>query len=639
MSIFTFVGSPFVAALGVTLLHFLWQGAVIAAFLAATLAGLEKTNARARYAAASAALVLMALAPPATLLFVLGSPEARSHSFVWPTSMTPEAPPLWPAIVVAAWMAGALFMSARLVVGFSRLSSLVRRGVTPAPAALEARLHKIARRLGMVKKVKLLGSARVDVPMVIGLLRPVVLVPLSAFEELPPRCLDALLAHELAHVRRLDFLTNVLQSIVLAALFYHPAVHWASRVMSRERENICDDDAVAAVGDPVRYARALAELEAMRARLPELALGSNGGSLVMRIRRLIDGKKDHAPTTRALAAPALVLASTLGLALAALAACGEGQTPPAEEPKVTAANAPATLDIPWLPPALRQWEPAITAAAAKNNVDPGAIAIVTLVESNGDPNAKSPGGALGLMQLMPSTALLLAKERGIADHAETRLLDPAYNLDLGASYFGKQLGEFGKQNQSRAVELAAAAYNGGPERVRAWLSGQDKLSDETERYRTLVAGMWNERNAPRSSTYDAWRERVRSKMASRASHPLPGARVTLAFHEETPETRAPHEGVDLAAAAKTAVKAPLDGKVVRVEKNEKGEPILVLAHGAGLETRYRHLAHVTAVPGAKVSRGDVIGEVGEPSGGPHVHFEVLDNGEPIDPARYLGATP
>jgi soluble lytic murein transglycosylase-like protein/Zn-dependent protease with chaperone function len=634
MNIISLAGSPFVAALGATLLHFIWQGAVIAAFLAATLVSLEKTNARARYAAASAALVLMALAPPATLLFLWSAADARPARFVLPTSISPEAPPLWPAIVVFAWILGALFMSARLVVGLSRLSSLIRSGTTPAPAALEARFRKIARRLGITRRVRLFGSTRVDVPMVIGLLRPVVLVPLSAFEELPPRCLGALLAHELAHVRRLDFLTNVLQSIVESALFYHPAVHWASRVAREERENICDDDAVAAVGDPVRYARALAELEAMRARLPELALGSNGGSLVMRIRRLIEGKKDHAPAGRALAAPALVLASTLGLALAALAACG-GETPAAEEPHSTSKNAAAALDIPWLPPVLRQWEPAITAAATKNNVDPGAIAILTLVESGGDPNAKSPGGALGLMQIMPSTALALAKERGIADHAEARLLDPAYNLDLGASYFGKQLGEFGKQNESRAVELAAAAYNGGPERVRAWLSGKDKLSDETERYRNLVSGMWNERKAPRSSTYDAWRERVRSKMASRASHPLPGARVTLAFHDETPGTHAPHEGVDLAAAPKSIIKAPLDGKVVRVEKNEKGEPFLILAHGAGIETRYRHITNVTAVPGASVARGDVIGEVGEPSGGPHVHFEVLDNGEPIDPKRYL----
>ncbi|MDC3981763.1 M56 family metallopeptidase [Polyangium jinanense] len=643
MSLANLATSPFVAALGLALLHFLWQGVVIALFLAATLAGLPRSHAAARYTAACAALALMALAPPLTFAYFHAAlaAEAFVPPNAWATIAAPAAgsgPPLWPAIVVMAWTLGALFMSARLAVGLARLSSLIRHHTVPVSSALEVRFDKLARRLGVRKGVRLVGSDRVDVPMVIGWLRPVVLVPLAALTDLPPSCLTALLAHELAHVRRFDVLTNILQSIVEAALFYHPAVHWVSRVARREREHLCDDDAVAAVGDPVRYARALAALEGMRARTPELALGSNGGSLVMRIRRLIDGKTPHAPTGRALAAPALALASTLGLALATLAACG-GEPPPAvEKPGITGTKAPsAALGIPWLPPAILRWESAIAASARKGNVDPEAVAILTLVESGGDPKAKSPAGALGLMQLMPGTAVTVAKELGIADHADERLLDPAYNLDLGASYFGKQFVEFGKKDPARAFELSAAAYNGGENRVRAWLDGKAELSEETEKYRALTTGMWNERHAARSATYDTWRERVRGKVASRSSHPLPGARVTLHFGDATPgQTSAPHEGVDLAAAAGTTVLAPLDGTVDRIEKNAKGEPVLVLAHGRGIETRYRHLANVKAEVGAVVARGDVLGEVGAPEGGPHVHFEVRDYGEAIDPARYLG---
>ncbi|MRG93801.1 M56 family metallopeptidase [Polyangium spumosum] len=645
MNLATLATSPFVAALGLALLHFLWQGAVIALFLAATLSSLPRSHAAARYTAACAALALMALAPPVTFAYFHASfaavPFVPPNAFaLLSASAEASAPPLWPAIVVMAWSAGALFMSARLAVGLLRLSSLIRHHTMPVSSALEVRFDKLARRLGVREGVRLFASDRVDVPMVIGWLRPVVLVPLYALTDLSPSCLSALLAHELAHVRRFDFLTNILQSIVEAALFYHPAVHWVSRVARREREHLCDDDAVAAVGDPVRYARALAALEGMRARTPELALGSNGGSLVMRIRRLIDGTTPQPPTSRALAAPALALASTLGLALATLAACGGEPPPAAEKPSVTAAQTEAAaLGIPWLPPAIARWESAIAASARKGNVDPEAIAILTLVESCGDPKAKSPSGALGLMQLMPRTASLVAGELGITDHADERLLDPAYNLELGASYLGKQFAEFGKKDPARAFELSAAAYNGGESRVRAWLDGKAELSEETETYRALATGMWNERHAARSATYDTWRERVRGKVASRSAHPLPGARVTLAFGDTAPkQPHVLHQGVDLAAAPGTVVLAPLDGTVERIEQSSKGEPVLVLAHGRGIETRYRGLTNVKARPGAAVTRGAAIGEVGTPEGGPHVHFEVRDNGEAIDPARYLGQT-
>jgi len=646
MSLSALATSPFVATLCLALLHFLWQGALIAAFLFATLAGLERNNAPARHAAACVALVLMALAPALTFAFFWTTVPAEPLVFPRFGVALPAPPeasaPVWPAFVVLSWMTGALFMSARLFVGLARLSTLIRRHTTAVPLALQKRLDKLARRLGIARRVRLLGSARVDVPMVVGFLRPVVLVPLSALTDLSPSCLAALLAHELAHVRRLDFLTNVLQSIVEAALFYHPAVHWVSNVIRKERENLCDDAAAEAVGDPVRYARALASLEVMRARLPELALGSNGGSLVMRIRRLIEGNAPNTPAGRALAAPALVVTTALGLVLSTFAACG-GETAPAVEAQSTPAptQAEAALGIPWLPPALTRWQPVIDEAAHKNGVDPDIVAIVTLVESGGDPAAKSSGGALGLMQIMPATATAIAEERGIADHSAARLLDPAYNLELGAFYFGKQLATFGAKDRDRAVELSAAAYNGGPKIVHDWLGGRAKLSAETERYRQLVAGMWGERKAARSATYDGWRERIRAKMASRSEHPVPVARVTLRHGEPTPAGDA-HAGVDLAAALGVEIHAPLDGTIERVEKNAKGEQILVVSHGGGIETVFRHIANISAPVGAAVRRGDVIGAIGASSGGPHVHFEVRDNGEPIDPARYLehnGAAP
>ena len=137
-------------------------------------------------------------------------------------------------------------------------------------------------------------STLADVPSVVGWLRPVILVPASAFLQLAPHQLEALLAHELAHVRRHDYLMNLLQSCVETLFFYHPGVWWVGRRMREERENCCDDVAVAVCGDPMVYARALADLEQFRGAVPKLAMAANGGSLFNRIERLIAPR----PTTR-----------------------------------------------------------------------------------------------------------------------------------------------------------------------------------------------------------------------------------------------------------------------------------------------------------------------------------------------------
>lgn len=155
------------------------------------------------------------------------------------------------------------------------------------PADLETKLRELARRMGIARVVELVESSAVTVPAVIGWLRPVILVPASALAGLSPQQLEAILAHELAHVRRHDYLVNLLQTVVETLLFYHPAVWWVSAQVRRERENCCDDLAVAVCGDRLGYARALANLEGLRSPSPRLALAADGGSLVDRVRRLV----------------------------------------------------------------------------------------------------------------------------------------------------------------------------------------------------------------------------------------------------------------------------------------------------------------------------------------------------------------
>jgi BlaR1 peptidase M56/HEAT repeats len=138
------------------------------------------------------------------------------------------------------------------------------------------------------RPVRLVASALTQVPAVIGWWRPVILMPVSVLTGggLTPLQLDALLAHELAHVRRHDYLVNVLQTVIEALLFYHPAVWWVSTRVREEREHCCDDLAVAACGDARFYATALLTMEQLRTA-PALALAANGGSLVGRVRRLL----------------------------------------------------------------------------------------------------------------------------------------------------------------------------------------------------------------------------------------------------------------------------------------------------------------------------------------------------------------
>jgi hypothetical protein len=137
--------------------------------------------------------------------------------------------------------------------------------------------------------VKVLESSLVSVPTAVGWLRPAILLPASAFTGLTPQQLEAVLAHELAHVRRNDYLVNVLQTGVETLLFYHPAAWWVSRQIRAEREHVCDDMAVRVTGDAMTYARALTRIERLRTTAPRLAMGADGGSLRSRVSRLVEG--------------------------------------------------------------------------------------------------------------------------------------------------------------------------------------------------------------------------------------------------------------------------------------------------------------------------------------------------------------
>ena len=181
------------------------------------------------------------------------------------------------------WLCGVAVLTLRLISGWVWVQRMKSHGASPAADGWQHIVARLSRRLHIARHVRLLESTLVEVPTVIGWIKPVVLLPASALAGLSPQQLEAILAHELAHIRRHDYLVNLLQTLVETLLFYHPAVWWLSRRIRVERENCCDDLAVSLCGDPYTYAKALADLEELRgAARPQafLAMAATGGSLL-----------------------------------------------------------------------------------------------------------------------------------------------------------------------------------------------------------------------------------------------------------------------------------------------------------------------------------------------------------------------
>jgi TonB family protein len=188
---------------------------------------------------------------------------------------------------VLVWAVGVTFMTGRLLIEWRNVRMLTRLDVSQLTPAWQHRVQRLIASLGVRTAVSAVQSARVHVPMVVGWLRPVILVPVSAMSGLTTWQLELILMHELAHVRRYDHLVNLLQVVIETLLFYHPVVRWVSRVMREEREHCCDDLVVSRSGDALAYARALTELAGVQTLSLQTSVASDGGQLLARIRRLV----------------------------------------------------------------------------------------------------------------------------------------------------------------------------------------------------------------------------------------------------------------------------------------------------------------------------------------------------------------
>ena len=389
--------SALTEAIGWTLLHSLWQATAIAFLLLLFVKLARRAKPAWHYTAGCLAIGAILASSISTFVMHFDAPASDPPVVEYPIaepfrSETPEAPisvntpsspstasartqvsaapaPAvevpensrpWLPWLVAAWALGVCLLSIRFLFNWNSVLTLRRGGELLADHALLARFGILATQLKISRPVRFLISSHARVPMVIGWLKPAILLPAGLLSGLDTRQIEAIVAHELAHIRRYDYLVNLLQNLVETVFFFHPAVWWTSAQIRRDRENCCDDVAAALSGGSLHYARALVALEAqLCASVQTLGPAANGGNLLSRIRRLAGSPEPQRSIVPAALASFAVVALAAIVSLAILPHPAEGTGTPDAPPEDTkeesgalslleiAKFSPASKELPW----------------------------------------------------------------------------------------------------------------------------------------------------------------------------------------------------------------------------------------------------------------------------------------------------
>src|SRR5450830_41226 len=295
-----------VEVLGWPLLNFLWQGALIGCGASLLCAIMRNARPQSRYLILCSALLACICWPVYGVYQELHAPRAvqletalafmqqsagrfdivfvHGHQFL--AGMQAYLP-----IIVFIWLGGVCLMTARILVGMLWVRQL--GDTLNADEQKQQLIHWQSRTtvlaigFGLQRQVHFRLDQRLRTPVTTGCWQPVIVMPLSLITGMSPELLDALVAHELAHIKRWDYVVNVVQQCVVAMLFYHPAVWWISFRIEVEREQIADDLAASVLRPPQALALALQKLDAWQAGAPQMAPAANGGHLLARIKRLV----------------------------------------------------------------------------------------------------------------------------------------------------------------------------------------------------------------------------------------------------------------------------------------------------------------------------------------------------------------
>jgi beta-lactamase regulating signal transducer with metallopeptidase domain len=352
--------NPWMQVTGWTLIHFIWQGGLIALATAAGLRLCRHRSSDVRYAIACVGLASMLASPIVTAAFfrapasglvtggdVLPALPRSEGALPLPRLSTDESSvsngaaavarirlDAWLPFVVWGWLAGVTFLLARFAGGCWRVHRLRVTSLAEAVSRWQSASERLAARLRLDIAFRVVESRFVDAPGVIGWMRPLILLPAAVLTNLTPVQIEAILAHELAHIRRRDYAVNLLQTVVETLLFYHPGVWWVSARVREEREHCCDDVAVEMCGEPTAYVAALAELASWRTGQTALAVAATDGSLLARVRRLLRAPEDEEPRSiSGLVILALSMLLGAGVAVQSSLALASAQSPVASQPQ------------------------------------------------------------------------------------------------------------------------------------------------------------------------------------------------------------------------------------------------------------------------------------------------------------------
>jgi bla regulator protein BlaR1 len=299
-----------------TLLHSLWQGVLLAVITAVIILLTTNSTARLRYNLFVGCLVLFVASVAGTFLLQLSysGPEQELQANLLSGSLHAGSSPVksiasieftpgvldhvigylsrYSAVAVLIWLLIICAKSIRFMIDVRTLFQMKNTKVYAAGTMLETKVKQLSSKYEIYQKVKIMQSGMVQVPMVLGHLKPLILVPLGLINGLSAEEVEAILSHELAHIKRRDYLVNLMQSMVEILFFFNPAVLWISNLIRTERENCCDDLAVSTTQTKVDYIRALVSCQEFASAVPAYAMAVSGGksNLVNRVQRLISAR-------------------------------------------------------------------------------------------------------------------------------------------------------------------------------------------------------------------------------------------------------------------------------------------------------------------------------------------------------------
>lgn len=322
--------SVLVDQIGWSLIHSLWQDALIALVLATILKLLSRAKPQSRYFIACVALAAMIVLPVITTYVLhthqtepfdivvddnsaaVGSVESNlqnigviendrtggTQTINWINRTMTETVNISERVekylpwLILLWLIGVVFYAIKLGGGLFYAANLRKLPVNASNPKLEDLVDELSSRLSIKRKIKICESALINVPMTIGWIYPLILIPPSSLLGLTPFQLQMIISHELIHIKRFDFLINFLQGVIETILFYHPAAIWTSRKIRAEREYVCDNLTVALCKDSVGYARALTKVARFQRQAEQLAVAATDGELKDRIYRLVSNSQN-----------------------------------------------------------------------------------------------------------------------------------------------------------------------------------------------------------------------------------------------------------------------------------------------------------------------------------------------------------